>query len=229
MPDTEATPDRSTEEMPTLTPVGASGQSSPQPIIAPPQPAMIGAGFGQQVAQPWAIDRKMFPLNVVQGRATERNVVSEYRKGEITFGPGGVNLQGKAVLGRGIRTTLFIVTMILLRGGGLIIALILEYAVRLDRTDALTWDCIEGVVLEPEKQKVCIAYHLPDKPKTSYGLGLKLEGGLFEEFARTIREYVPERVTIGKVLSPTSVLAWCLLGFFVVLVIGVVILLSINH
>jgi len=222
MADSETPSDRSREDIPSLTPVGGTPFTG-QPATPAPQPVLLGAGMGGVVAQPWASPRKVFPMKVSLARATNRNNVSEFRTGEVAFESATITLQGKAILPAHIRRPIILVS-ILLRVGWLIAAVIIEYVIRVNRVEMLSLDNIELIVLEPETQRACIAYHLPAKPKTSYSLGLKLEGGLYNEFARTVSELMPDRVTTGKLLPPTPLWVWIVLGVIVLAVIvGIII------
>lgn len=214
MSDNANLPDNDTPRLATI------GETVPPPI--PPAPITTAGPVRLMEPareQPWAVARKTFPIVVSPGRVTNRNQISEYRTGTVTIEPTGITISGKAVLSSSIRT-LALVAGLMIGAGWLLVYLVFEYAIRVTRTDMLLWDCIEGIRCDPAKQRVCIAYHLPDKPKTSYALGLRLTGGLYEELVGTAREYVPDRISEGKILSQTPAGVWWFLGIVILAIIA---------
>ncbi|MBC8136769.1 MAG: hypothetical protein H8F28_12860 [Fibrella sp.] len=202
---------------------GQNNDPSPQPIPPPPLPVLGGAQSNAPfLRQAWAGESATFPMVLSPGRQTWKDSLSDYRTGQVILDAGGCTLTGKAVLPAHIRIPILLVCL-LLRGGWLIAYLILEYAIRRDQTDRLTWNDIDVILVESRKKRVCILYRLPEKPKTRHALGLKMKDGYLEDFLRSVRTHAPDKVLESKIGDPTTLTVWIIIGLIVVSVIGLII------
>ncbi|MBC8141168.1 MAG: hypothetical protein H7Y38_06980, partial [Armatimonadetes bacterium] len=196
------------------------------PYTPPPLPVLGGAyAGGAGLQQAWTTDRHTFEMKVKAGRQSWKDAISEYRTGSLTVGVEGITIVGKAVLPNAIRTTIFVVSALLVRFLLIIAYVVFEYAVRRDRADTFSWNEIDAVLVESPKNRVCIVYHFADKPKNKVALGLVMEGGSLDAFLRSVRAVAPERVLEGKVGAETNI--WVLL-LIVVVIVGAVFLAMLN-
>ena len=155
-------------------------------------------------------------MKLKPGRQSWKDALSEYRSGTLSIGKEGITITGKAVLPNAIRNTIIVVCLVLVRFIGFIAAVVLEYAIRRDRTDAFSWNEIDTVLVDAPKNRVCIIYHLAEKPKAKVALGLLMEGGNLEDFLRSVRSAAPEKVVEGKVGEATNI--WVLLAIIVIVI-----------
>lgn len=169
--------------------------------------------------QAWTGDSVSFPIALSPGRQDWKDVLSDFRTGQIVVGADGCTITGKAVLPANIRVPILVVCIVL-RIGWLIAYVILEYAIRRDQTDQLSWNDLETIIVQPAKKRVCLLYRLPARPKTRYALGLKMKDGLYDEFLRVVRLHAPERIVEGKIGDATPLVVWIILAVFVLGIIG---------
>jgi len=196
---------------------------TPESALPQQQPWASGASMAP-LARPFGVDSAgpiySYPLNVAQGRV--KGMVSDYRSGTVTLTTEAVYLDGKAVLPSTTRT-LFLLLGIVLQIGWLLVAILLEYAIRPQRRDTIPWDCIDDIVLEREKLRVCLVYHLPDKPKAIFSLAFKPGASYFENFGQAARYFVPNKVREDKIGPVTSPWVYLVLGVIIVAIFGLII------
>jgi len=198
----------------------------PPPIMSPQNPwASGGAAAGQQ--QMWSSERYVYPIHkMAPGRGPGKTQVSDFRSGEVVLSPEGLYVSGKAVLPAATRSAI-IAGGILIGIGVLLIALIVEYAIRQARTDSVPWSAVENIILEPEKNRVCIVYRDPTKPKLlPQSLAFRLEPTLYQDFEATARRFAPDRTAPGKILPPTPVWVYFIIIAIPLLLIALIILTS---
>ncbi len=165
-----------------------------------------------------------FQPKVMPGRV--KGTVSDYREALITLTREDLRLEGKAVLPQETQIPLILAGFVV-GVGPLLVALILEYAVRQPRIDYFRWDDIEEIVLEPGKQRACLVYHHPKRPHKLASLAFRL-GVDYENFATVVRQYVPQKVRDGKIGSAISPIIWVLLGLVVALLLLGIVLAIVN-
>ncbi|MBC7804690.1 MAG: hypothetical protein H7145_00880 [Akkermansiaceae bacterium] len=201
--------------MDTLSPSSPQSTDSILTTTPPPLP-VLGAAVGQipLQRQAWVGESNTFQMVMSPGRQTWKDSLSDYRTGQIIIDAAGCTITGKAVLPANIRVPILVVCLVL-RVGWLIAYLILEYAIRRDQTDRLTWNEIDCVLVQTPKKRVCVIYHLPEKPKTRYALGLKMKDGGLDDFLGAVRSHASERIVEGKIGGATPLAVWIILGLFV--------------
>lgn len=200
--------------MDALTPLNSTTEDAPVAVNVPPLP-VLGGGIGTSPAvlqQEWVGERRTFPIVFKPGRQSMSDHISEYRTGQIIFDTEGLTITGKAVLPAQTQTPIIVVLVLLVRLGALIAYFLMEYAFRRDRTDRLLWADVLAVLTDSPSERVCIIYSLPTKPKTKYALGLKMEGGYMDDFLRSIRPYISDRIIERKIGPATPTVVWVVLG-----------------
>ena len=203
-----------------LKPLGDQDSVVTPPTTAAPLPVLGGMAANAPVLrQSWQGENYTVPIVLKQGRQTWKDQISEFRTGHVIIGSDGCTLTGKAVLPAHIRNPILIVCLVTIRFAYIIAYLILEYAFRRDRTENLTWNEVDAVLIDSPKNRACIIYHLAAKPKTKYALGLKLDGGYLNDFQRAVRSFIPERVIEGKIGAATPVWLWIV----IVAIFGIII------
>ena len=185
------------------------------------QTAPVSAAALVRIDHPWAHSPHAFiaPILLFPGRI--RGKLSEYREGWIGMVPEGFLLSGKATPSADKGNFIKRVGIFFLFGS-LLGTLIAEKVLIKPRLDALTWDCIEEIVLMERKGRMCLVYHLPDAPETAYSLGLRLgPPALFHQFAQAATHYIgPEKVHEGKIGPPsTPAQIWTAVGIVIVITI----------
>jgi hypothetical protein len=220
MPDTTDTPN-------------AAGPYAPPPVpgAVPPQqnpwssgvPAVSG-GAAAAAHQPWAAERHTYTFQrVTPGKGPGKNVVSDFRSGEFTMTPDGIQVNGKAVLPQTTRT-LVIVGGLLIGIGVLLVALVVEYALRQPRTDTVPWNLVERILLEPAKNRVCIVYRNPAKPAAvPQALSFKLDPAQYQDFTAVASRFAEGRTAPGKILPPTP---WWVFLIIFGLIFGIPLLIA---
>ncbi len=163
--------------------------------------------------QAWTSDRHTFEMKVKLGRQSWKDAMSEFCTGTLTVNAEGLTISGKAVPSNASRGTMFALF-------GVLGHLIMEHAMRRDRTDIVAWHQVDAVLVESAKNRVCLVYHVADKPKAKTALGLVMEGGNMENFLRSVRAVAPEKVVEGKVGAETNI--WVLLVVVVVVILLIV-------
>ena len=177
-------------------------------VSVAPLPVMQGmAAAGLAARQAWSVEQTSFPIVTKPGRQKWNDQISDFRTGQVIFEPRRITITGKAVLPLSTRALLMFVSFAFFLGW-VIVALVLEYVIRRDRTDQLTWDEVDALIVESPKNRVCLIYHHPAKPKTKYALGLKLDEISLREFVQIFRANVPERVIEGKIGPAPPLLVW---------------------
>jgi hypothetical protein len=63
---------------------------------------------------------------------------------------------------------------------------------------------------------------MPDKPKVSYALGTKMDNLSIDQFLRLVNDYAPGKVRETKILPPTPVWVWIVIGAIFV-IFGIII------
>jgi hypothetical protein len=156
-----------------------------------------------------------FQPKVTPGRV--KGTVSDYREALITLTREDLRLEGRAVLPQETQIPLMLAGLVV-GVGPILVALLLEYAVRQPRSDYFRWDDIEEVVLEPGKQRACLVYRHPKRPNKFASLAFRL-GEDYENFASAARQRVPEKVREGKIGSAISPIFWIWMGLIVAMII----------
>lgn len=161
-----------------------------------------------------------FFINVKPGRVKGR--VSEFREGAMYLNAGGITLDGRAVLPQWQSVLLLIFPGILV--GIVIMAVILEYAVRLKKTVTLGWSDVADVVLDSRKQRACLVFHDPAAPAKLVSLAFQPDAGRFGELAQVLNHFAPGKVREGKIGSPGGPAVWILLAIVLLFFAFVVIM-----
>jgi hypothetical protein len=151
--------------------------------------------------------------------------VPDFRLGTINLSDVGFSIQGKAVTRYEIQVPILIACL-LLRFGFLIAYAILEYAVRRDVMLSVPWAQVRQVVLVPSKQRVCLVYDAPNYKGVlkTFSLVFKPDPGQYQNFAATAQQFIPGRVSEGRLRTWTSPASWIFMGG---LILGLIILLII--
>lgn len=203
----------------TLSPLhSATEDYSLLPSPLPPQPVL---------GQPWTQVAYQYPMRVGLGKV--RGTISDFRDGILLLSENGVTVQGKALYSTLTRLLIYIPTL-LLGIGILVIYLLLEYVYRRDLMLLLSWDNVEEFVLETRKQRVCMVYHLPGKPRKPISLAFSLQiPGMYDNFVAAARYFAPTKVREGKILPPTA-LGDILIVFGIIgLIFGLIIYFGSTH
>jgi hypothetical protein len=163
--------------------------------------------------QPKAVQKQAvsFYSKVTPGKV--KGTVSDYREALITLAQESIRIEGRSVLPQETQIPIMILGIPV---GVLVVALILEYAVRQSRIDELRWNEIEEIVLEPHKKRACIVYQNPKKPHKFFSLAFAL-GENYEDFVTSARQFVPTKVHEGKIKSAISPVIWVFLGLITAL------------
>lgn len=169
------------------------------------------------------VQESVFTPKVSLGRV--QGTVSDYRETRLSVSKNGVQIDGRAVLPQEQQIPIILVTMLF--SGWLVSALVLEYAVRLNRSDFLPWQDVTEIVLQPHKQRVCLVYPNPKKPHKSFSLAMTL-GPSYDEFVSTVQRYIPEKVYEGKIKGAISAIVWAFLIFLVLMVIFGFVMVALN-
>lgn len=169
------------------------------------------------------VQESVFTPKVSLGRV--QGTVSDYREARLSVSKNGIQIDGRAVLPQEQQLPIIIISLFI--SGWVIAALILEYAVRLNRSDFLPWQDVTEIVLQPHKQRACVVYPNPKKPHKSFSLVLAL-GPSYDEFVSTVQRYLPERVYEGKIKGATSPVVIGFLLFFVAFLIFVFVMIAAN-
>ncbi len=160
-----------------------------------------------------------YPMLVTPGRVRGR--VSDFREGTVTLTDEGISVDGRAVLPAGQRALILLASIFV---GVLIVLILLEYAIRVARSHRLPWSCVDEIVLEPHKNRVCLAYHLPERPDSVFSLAFRLTPPLlYENFVQAARHFAPEKVREGKIAPPTP---WWVFVAVIVLFFALVLFLT---
>lgn len=185
----------------------AAVNTAPLPVLGAPA-----------LSQPWAmplgipgtpgaaVSGPIYPytFKTKQGRVKGGNTISEFMEGQVTLATDAIYLQGKAMLAAEKRV---VYSMFGALGAALI------SSIRVDRMERLPWECIDKVVLEAEKKRVCIVYRLPAKPKRGFSLAFRV-GDLYDNFAQAVRYLAPDKVSEGKIGPATPVWVWIVFAVF---------------
>lgn len=173
------------------------------------------------IAHPWASSPNAYavPLLLLPGRI--RGKLSDYRDGWVCMAPDGLVISGKSVLPLWQRTVLLLIGAIFCVGL-LLASLLVEHVLLRSRLDALPWDCVEEIVLDGRKGRICVVYHLPDTPDKPFSLGLRLAPPpVFAQFAQVATHYLgPEKVHEGKIGPPTPPVQTAIAAVLIVVIIG---------
>ena len=138
-----------------------------------------------------------FKMKVEPGRV--RGQVSDFREGMLTITPQGIHVDGKTLLPRGKRILIILLCLVLL-WGALVAAVVVEHLIRFKASLELSWDCVDEIVLEPRKNRICLVYHRPDDPRRQYSLAFYQQPAMFQYFSEVARYFGKEKVreaTIG--------------------------------
>ena len=146
---------------------------------------------------------------------------SRFRQGKIVLKPGGLTFDGKAVLPTPIQVLIIIGSTLFM--GYLIAALLLEYVVRVDHSESYTWDQIDSVVIDREKQRAGIVYRQPENPKKRISITLKMPLDALEHFRQAMQYFIGDRVEDRRIPSQNTLRN--LLSLLAVLVGAVVLIL----
>jgi hypothetical protein len=130
-----------------------------------------------------------------------RGSLSRFRQGTITLKPGGITLDGKAVLPNILQIPIALGGMLLMGVGLMLSAILLEYVIRVQHSEVHLWENIEEVVYDKQKNRICLIFRDIDRPKRKTGLTLKLRPELVDNFLAAIDYFLPEKRRNGKVHS----------------------------
>lgn len=152
-----------------------------------------------------------YPFKTLLSRVD--GTVPNFRLGSINLSPDGLYIQGKAITRYEIQVPILIVCL-LLRLGFLIAYLIMEYAIRRDEVLSVPWASVRRIILVPDKNRICIVYDAPNYKGVvkTFSLATALDPALYQSFAASAEQYVPGRVSVGKLRAWTSPPVWIFLG-----------------
>lgn len=176
--------------------------------------------------QPWAMTPSgaeaaplySYLLLVTPGRVSGR--VSDFRDGTLTLDPGGVTLDGKAYYSTGKQVLVLLLSAFV---GILIGALLLEHVLRDPKRLRLSWQDVDEVVFQPDKNKACLVYRDPSRPDRRLSLAFKLMPSYYQNFAAAARYFAPGKVREGKIGGPTPWWAVLVLIVFFLLIIAAIV------
>lgn len=164
-------------------------------------------------------NRYVYPMQVTPGRV--KGLASRYRTGTLILSSEGVRIDGTAVLPPGIQAIILIPGIVV---GLLIVAILLEYALRFAKTDQIAWSAVDEIVLVPGPRRACIVYADPDRKKGDpVSLAFRLTPELYDNFVATANYFLPGRVREGRIGSSTPPSVWWTLLAIVVVIIAAIV------
>ena len=165
-----------------------------------------------------------YPFKTLLSRV--EGTVPNFRVGSVSLSPDGLYIQGKAVIRYETQVPILIACL-LLRLGFLIAYAIMEYAIRRDEALSVPWASVKQVVLVPTKRRVCVVYDAPNYKGAikTFSLAFALDPTLYQSFTATAEQYLPGRVSVGKLRTWTSPPSWVflagvILGIALLVIIG---------
>lgn len=153
--------------------------------------------------------------------------ISRFREASVTLTQTGIQLDGRVVLPTA-KQVLFIVLGLVTGIGALLVAMILEYGVRLPANESLPWSSIEKIVLVPTKSRACIVYRNPDNPMKFLSLAFQLRPDDYSSFVQAANYFGKERVQEGKIKPTVSTWLLVVLGTLLLFIFGIIIWVSIQ-
>jgi hypothetical protein len=192
-----------------------SQADTPNPWVSPPPSLTLIGEYGPTtLSRPADTDTPIYHYAIQRAPGVVKGTPSRMRNGFLRLSREGIHIDGKAVLNQDTQAICFLLGL-LFGIGVLLVALCLENY-RQPRQEYISWEEVEEIILDSQKNKICFVY--PDRDKFSRSCSLVLEykdERLYQSITHSARHFVPNKVHEGKIKRPDMVAAWVALGVII--------------